>query len=443
MAAAPGPVNGWACLGLRRMHALTSRFSRNCRAFFLAAFCMDLGFGLFVFLFNLYLTDLHFDERFIGHVLACFTFGNVAGTIPAMIAVRRYGPHPLLLFTFSVVPVFAVLRLLLLGEPAQLAFAFLTGAALCCWPICFSPALAQLTGEENRAAGFSIAFAAGIGLGALAGIAGGYLPELLHASPLHLSLAGGIRVVLLMACAIVVMGLWPLGRLSLERCASSPGVRPRIFHPYLLRFLPAFMLWNIATGSFPLFGAVYLQKALGFPLGRLGAVFGATQLMQFLAVLGAPLLFRRTGIAGGVSLAQLATAALLVSLAETRFVPAAICLYMLFFAAQYMCGPGIYQMLMEQIPEAERSSASAMQNLSGALCQAGTAAITGTCIVAYGYRTLLVANAGVAVLASLLFARLGLDVRKTAPENVACESSTKPSRTAPQDAEWMLERTAK
>lgn len=443
MAAAPGPVNGWACLGLRRMHALTSRFSRNCRAFFLAAFCMDLGFGLFVFLFNLYLTDLHFDERFIGHVLACFTLGNVAGTIPAMIAARRYGSRPLLLFTFSVVPVFAVLRLLLLGEPAQLALAFLTGAALCCWPICFSPVLAQLTGQENRAAGFSIAFAAGIGLGTLSGIAGGYLPELLHASPIHLSLVSGIRVVLLMACVIVAMGLWPLGRLSLERCASSPGVRPRIFHPYLLRFLPAFMLWNVATGSFPLFGAVYLQKVLGFPLGRLGAVFGASQLMQFLAVLGAPLLFRRTGIAGGVSLAQLATAALLVSIAETRFVPAAICLYVLFFAAQYMCGPGIYQMLMEQIPEAERSSASAIQNLSGALCQAGTAAITGTCIVAYGYRTLLVANAAVAVLASLLFAWLGLDVRKTAPENVACEGSTESSRTAPQDAEWMLERTAK
>lgn len=410
MAATPGTAAGHAMMGLHGVRALIRRFGCNYWAFFFAAFCMDLGFGLFVFLFNLYLTDLHFDERSIGHVLACFTLGNVAGTIPAMIAARRYGLRPLLLFAFSVVPALAGLRLFFLGEPAQLALAFLTGAALCCWPICFSPALAQLTSEENRAAGFSIAFAAGIGLGTLAGVAGGYIPELLQASPLHLRLVDGIRVVLLMACIFVGLGLWPLTKLSLKRRAFSPGARPRIFHPYLFRFLPAFMLWNVVTGSFSLFGAVYLQKTLGFPLGSLGAVFGASQLMQFIAVLGAPLLFRRAGITGGVSLAQLATAALLVSIAETRLVPAAVCFYVLYFAAQFMCGPGIYQMLMEHIPEAERSSASAIQNLCGALCQAGTAAITGTCIVAYGYRTLLVANAAVAVLVSMLFAWLGLQL---------------------------------
>lgn len=442
MTATHDSVNRWARSGLHRGLVHASMFSRDYWAFFFAAFCMDLGFGLFVFLFNLYLTDLHFDERFLGRVLACFTLGNVAGTIPAMIAARRYGLRSLLLFAFSVVPGLSMLRLFLTSEPAQFILAFLTGAALCGWPICFSPAIAQLTVEENRAAGFSIAFATGIGLGTLAGAAGGYIPEFLHASRLHLSVVNGIRVVLLIACVVVALGLWPLGKLSLERFGSSPGVPLRIFHPYLLRFLPAFLLCNVVTGSFPLFGAVYLQRALGLPLGRLGAVFGASQLMQFIAVLCAPLLFRRTGLAGGVSVAQLVTAALLISIAETRFVPAAICLYTLYFATQFMCGPGIYQLLMEQIPEAERSSASAIQNLSGALCQAGTAAITGACIVAYGYRSLLVTNAAIAVLASFFFAWLGLQARKTGRESAASERATQSSRTAPEDAEWMLERAA-
>lgn len=403
---------------------------------------MDLGFGLFFFLFNLYLIDLHFDERFVGHVLAYFTLGNVAGTIPAMIAARRYGLRPLLLLAFGLTPILAVLRLYLLLEPAQLALAFLTGAALCGWPICFSPAIAQLTDEINRAAGFSLAFARGIGLGTVAGIAGGYLPEFLHASALHLDLADGIRVVLVTACAVVALGLWPMRKVVLEHSAPMPGATPRIFHPYLLRFLPAFVLWNVVTGSFPLFGSVYLQNALGFPLGRIGAVFGASQLMQFIAVLGAPLLFKRTGISGGVSLAQLATAGLLVSFAGTRFIPGAICFYVLYFAAQFLCGPGIYQMLMEQIPEAERSSASAIQNLSGSLCQAVTAAITGTCIVLYGYRTMLIGNAAVAVLASIVFAWLGVYARRTDTTNATSKPAMTSPRTVPQDAEWKLERAA-
>ena len=409
-------LGGWMWLKSRRSCARTSRFSFDYWAFFVAAFCMDLGFGLFVFLFNLYLIDLHFDERFIGRILAGFTLGNVAGTIPALIAARRYGLRRLLLIAFSFVPALAALRLFFLSEPAQVVLAFLTGAALCGWPICFSPVLAQLTRKDNRAAGFSIAFATGIGLGTLAGIAGGYLPQLLHASPHRLSIVGGIRAVLLMSCVIVALGLVPMSRLSLEQSVPSPGVRPRVFHPYLCRFLPAFLLWNVVTGSFPLFGAVYLQKFLGLPLGRLGGVFAASQLMQFIAVLGAPLLFRRAGIGGGIALAQLATAALLVSLAGTRLIPAAVCIYVLYFAAQFLCGPGIYQLLMEQIPETERSSASALQNLSGALCQAASAAITGACIVVYGYRTLLIGNAAVAVLAALLFAWLGLHARRTGAE---------------------------
>lgn len=431
MAPRPGSLGRWTWLRPRHGSARTSRFSREYWAFFNAAFCMDLGFGLFVFLFNLYLTDLHFDERLIGRILACFTLGNVAGTIPAMVVARRKGLRPLLLIAFGCVPVVAALRLFFLSAPAQLALAFLTGAMLCGWPICFSPVIAQLTDEKNRAAGFSIAFATGIGVGSVAGIAGGYLPQLLQASAPHLSLVGGIRVVLLMACVVVALGLWPMRRLPLEYKTISPALRPRVFHPYLFRFLPAFILWNVVTGSFPVFGAVYLQKALGFPLGRLGLVFAASQTMQFLAVLGAPLLFKRIGTGGGISLAQLATAVLLVSLAGARIVPAAICYYVLYFAAQFLCGPGIYQMLMEHVPETERSSASAIQNLSGALCQAATAALTGACIVAYGYRTLLVANAAIAVLASLLFFRLGLHARGTRAADVA-----------PPDSEWMLEKAA-
>ena len=393
-----------------RVHPVShfaARFTRGYWTFYFVAFCMDLGFGLFIFLFNLYLTDLHFDERVIGRILACFTLGNVAGTIPAMILVRRIGLRPLLIITFLFVPIVSVLRVFVLLEPAQFFLAFLTGAALCGWPICFSPTIAELTSKENRSLGFSLAFSTGIGLGTLSGIAGGYIPEILHTSALHLDLVGGIRVVLILACAIVACGLVPLLRLSLKSHPLRPGARKRVFHPFLLRFLPAFVLWNIVTGSFPLFGAVYLQKVLGIPLGRLGAVFAASQLTQFAAVLCAPLLMKRFGIARGVAQAQLATGLLLLLIATAGSVPVAVCFYLLYFAAQFMSGPGIYQMLMERIPEEERSTASALQNLSGALCQSATAAVTGVCIVTYGYRTLLIGDAGFAVVASILFVLLG------------------------------------
>ncbi len=51
--------------------------------------------------------------------------------------------------------------------------------------------------------------------------------------------------------------------------------------------------------------------------------------------------------------------------------------------------------------------------MSGAICQAATAAVTGSCIVRFGYANVLFGNAGAALLASILFVSLlGIATRK-------------------------------
>jgi MFS family permease len=394
------------------MHQYTRDFWR----FFAAAFFFDFGFGLFFFLFNLYLTDLHFNERIIGQILASLTMGNVVGTIPAMIIVRRCGFRRPLLISFLGAPLICALRVFTVWPPAQVGLAFLTGLALCFWPICFSPAVAKFTNEHNRASGFSIVFATGIGMGSLAGLAGGYLPQLLQTHGEQSPLVGGIRAVLLCACGVVMFGAWPIARLA--RGAEPAGLPGgfRLFHPFLKRFLPPFILWNVVTGSFSIFGAVYLQKVLGLPLSRVGTIFSLSQLLQFGAVLSTPLLYRRLGTLRGVSLAQAMTAAFLLLLCSTRIVPASIVYFLAFNGAQWLCGPGIYRYLMEHVPEGERSTASAVQNISGALCQAGTAALTGSCIVQFGYPAVIAGNAVIALLAALLF----LDLPRWSGSDATC-----------------------
>ena len=394
-----GGHSQWTANAPAWMRQFTGDFWR----FFAAAFFFDFGFGLFFFLFNLYLTDLHFNERIIGQILASLTLGNVVGTIPAMILVRRCGFRRPLLISFLVAPLICALRLFTLWTPAQIGLAFLTGLALCFWPICFSPAVAKFTNEHNRASGFSIVFATGIGMGSLAGLAGGYLPQLLQFRGSELPLVGGIRAVLLCSCGAVMLGAWPLARLAQDAEPARIAGGIRLFHPFLKRFLPPFILWNVVTGSFSIFGAVYLQKALGLPLSQVGTIFSFSQLLQFAAVLSTPFLYRRLGTIKGVSLAQAMTAAFLLLLFFTMVVPLSVAYFLAFNGAQWLCSPGIYRYLMEHIPEDERSTASAVQNISGALCQAGTAALTGSCIVQFGYPAVIAGNAVIALLAALLF----------------------------------------
>ncbi len=430
---APSESSGSAQRLLVRLRSYPGQFSRSFWTFFAAAFFFDFGFGLFFFLFNLYLTDLHFDERILGILTGALTLGNVVGTIPITILVLRFGLQRLLLFCFVAAPLICILRTFVLWTPAQIGLSFLSGIAMSSWPICFSPTIAKLTNEQNRVSGFSVTFATGIGLGTLAGLAGGYLPEFLQRSGHAGALIGSMRTVLQLACVVALLGAWPISRLRLGAPERAEHQRVRIFHPFLIWFLPPFVVWNIVTGSFPPFAAVYLQQHLGIALRHVGAIFSASQLLQFASVLLAPLLYKRVGRIAGIGFAQASTAVALVCMAWTHSQSLAIAYFLTFNAMQWMTGPGIYSFLMDNIPERERSTASAIQNMSGAICQAATAAITGGCIVRFGYSNVLLGNAGAALVASLLFVvLLGYATRKPVPlESITTPLSGGPLSNSP------------
>ena len=389
-----------------KLRSFPSQFSRGFWTFFAAAFFFDFGFGLFFFLFNLYLTDLHFNEKILGILTGTLTFGNVVGTIPITILVRRFGLQKLLLFCFITAPLICIVRTFVLWTPAQICLAFLTGIAMSSWPICFSPAIAKLTHEKNRVTGFSLTFATGIGLGTLAGLAGGYLPVLVLRAGHPGSLVANMRIVLQFACVVALLGAWPISKLRFGAPDRTEHRRIRVFHPFLLWFLPPFVIWNIVTGSFPPFAAVYLQQRLGIALPHVGVIFSISQLLQFTAVLLSPLLYQRFGRIVGVGFAQAMTAAALLCMGLAHSAPVAVAYYFTYCGMQWMTGPGIYSFLMDHIPDEERSTASAIQNMSGAICQAATAAVTGACIVRFGYANVLFGNAGAALLASVLFVLL-------------------------------------
>ena len=165
-------------------------------------------------------------------------------------------------------------------------------------------------------------------------------------------------------------------------------------------------VWALVTGSFPPFANVYFVHHLGLSLQKVGFVFSLSQLVQFVAVLGAPLLFRRTGLVKGVVLTQMATAAALASLALIRGGRDAVWLYAAYMAIQYMNEPGIYSLLMDQVPPGERSNASASTFFVTAACQALASAVMGAAIVRFGYPPVLLGIALLALAATAMFGRL-------------------------------------
>lgn len=382
--------------------------------FFAAALFFDAGFGVYTFLFNLYLLDCGFNERSIGLIGSAVILGTLAGMLPAGVLAGRFGLRPLLAFCFVVAPILGVLRALWMSEPAQIGMAFLEGLSLCAWAVCFLPAVARLTTEGNRTSGFTLIFSTSIATSTLGGIVCAYLPQWLKMTGIAMQAFEVKRLILIVSCGIVAVGLIPALRLKLPTQAkeetSAEVLPPRKRwlwewkkHPFLLRFLALTALWSAVLASFTPFANVYLSRNLHIPMTRIGLIFSTAQIVQFCMGLVAPLIFRSLGLRNGIVAMQIFTAIALGSLAGTQSGKLAIMLYLTFSAAQWMSAPGLYNMLMNETPDKERSTTAAMMLFCNALASSAATAGAGILLARFGYPPVLFGVAAMALAVAALF----------------------------------------
>jgi predicted MFS family arabinose efflux permease len=324
--------------------------------------------------------------------------GSIAGTLPAGILASRRGLRFAALTCFFAAILVFSLRAVVLAVPAQVILAFAAGATLSIWAVCISPMVAHLTSERSRPFAFSLIFSSGIGTVALGNLIGGSLPGLI-ARQLHVGSAN--RIVLLLCCAIVCLGLRPLWRLQTGSTAPVETRRalPRL-HPFLFLFLPVVAVWGLVTGSFAPFANVYFARHLHMPLAQIGVVFSAAQIAQVAAVLLAPLVFRRFGLISGIIYMQIATGLALASLAAAHGTVATSFLYVGYTAFQWMNEPGLYSLLMDRVPQSARSDASAWNVLVASCSQAVAATLAGSAFLRFNYPTVMVMIGAIALLAA-------------------------------------------
>jgi MFS family permease len=382
--------------------------------FFMAAFFFDAGFAIYAFLFNLYLLDLRFNERAMGLIGSSMILGSLIGTLPAGVLARKFGLRPLLIFCFVGASLLQALRLIWMWLPAQIGIAFLAGLATCSWGVCFLPAVARLTTEKSRTAGFSLIFSASIATSALGGVVCGYLPQWLKLYGIVMQAAKVKQLILLAACGIALLGLIPVLHLRMpqqpeeEMPAPIPGSSESWFrrwklNPFLLRFLPSMALWSAVSASFNPFANVYLSSSLHIPLTRIGLIFSTTQVVQFCLGILTPVVFRALGLVNGIVATQIATAAALACLAGAKDGRLAVGIYLCFSAAQWMSAPGLYNLLMNETPDKERSTAAAMTMFCNALAGSAATAGAGILFTRFGYPPVLVGIAVLALTVAILF----------------------------------------
>jgi MFS family permease len=376
--------------------------------FFAAALLWDAGFGLYLFLFNLYLLDFHLNERAIGLINGALSLGVVAGTLPAGIWARQIGARRLLLFCFLGAPVAGALRTFFVWEPAAIALAFLAGVVMCVWTVCFLPVTASLTSESNRAAATGLIFSVGVGAAALGAAATGYLSQWVAMLNSGLSPADVKRILLLLSSGVVACGTIPLFRLSEVRTVSSQHAAFRqnfllLRQSFLRRFLPCLALWSSLIGAFIPFAAVYFTRQRHISLSQVGLIFSASQLAQLIGGLLVPLVARSLGLMRSIVISQLATGILLALTAFSSGPAWCIVSFLGYSAAQWIASPAMYTVLMNKVAETDRSGASALAMFSNFLLAAAATSATGILLSRFGYLAVMLALAALECILAIAF----------------------------------------
>lgn len=395
------------------------RLRRDFWIFFAAALFYDAGFGLYFFLFNLYLLDLHFDERAIGLINGALSLGLLATTLPVGILSRRIGNQPLLLFCFVSAPLVGVLRAVWVWEPAQIGLAFTAGLVMSIWTVCFLPLSASLTEDSNRASAIGLIFSVGIGAAALGSAASGYLSQWIGILKPGLGPAEVKRAVLLISCAVAALGSLPLLRLANHRPSSPTETRawdPRLLrNPFLCRYLPCMAIWTSLLAAFTSFAPIYFASERHLPFTRIGLLFSVSQMAQLVAGLLIPIVGSRWGMLRSIFVTQLATALLLIVLVSAGPLAGSVTAFVAYSATQWMSSAVIYTLLMNRIPEADRSIAAAMTMFSNSLLIACVTPAVGALLVRFRYAPVLWAMAFVEAALAIGFQLLLRDRRQTRP----------------------------
>jgi MFS family permease len=378
-------------------------FTGNFWRFLFAENLYDVGLYIFVLLYNLFLLDLGYREDFIGWVTGAATAGTLVGALPAAAVLRRFGLKHSLMAASAGVAAMCLVRAELTGGTAIIVVAFITGLIASVWASSLPPVVAALTNSRNRPMGFSLWTGWGIGLGILCGTLAGALPDWIVRIGLASTPGAAKQVSLALGGSAALFAPLLLATVAIPADPSpAPRMLPR--SPFVVRFLAAYAVWNLAVGAFNPFFAAYFSREMHVPVSRIGMVFSASHAAQLGGLLAAPAILRRFGMVPGIAGMQLGVAAALAGLAlGPRGLFAAAGLYMAFTAFQFMSEPGTFTLLMTQVEANERAGVSAMSFFVTSASQAASAAVAGMAVTRFGYPAVLATAASVAALAAFLF----------------------------------------
>lgn len=350
-------------------------------------------------LYPLFLEE-HVDQAVsvMGNATLVFNLGCVAGTVPAVLLMRRLGLKRTHILSLVGLNIAAALRLCYRSDLMIYGFAFVAGFFISVLAVGIPVIVSRLTQPGNRALGFSCFFIATITSGFFGDAVGGEMPGFLEWMDHGHHHGDRLFTAVLFACAIGITAVVPAVSMRIAGEAEEQKLRfPR--DPEARRLITAIAMWGFAVGLFAPFFTLYFSSHLGASVRTIGLDLAGGQVVGAVFTLFAPMWVAYWGMARSIRFFMFTAGAAAFFMTLTEANLASGVGYAIYMGYVAMVQPPLNTLLMNTVQPEEQAGASMANALFGFVAVAAGGYTGGRLIELLGYPEML-ALAGAACMAA-------------------------------------------
>ncbi len=391
------------------------QYRRDVKLFLLFTLAANVGIGMFMLIFNLYLLELDLREDYIGAFNAIHTVGIAVMSLTMGTLINRMGVWRCTTMGFMFFLASSILLVTITQPVILLCLAVLGGIGTAFLFVPTMPFIVDLTRSSERHSVAALTFSLNSLSTTVASLVGGFTPRALAAfTSFDAASAPAFRSTLFLGLGIASLALIPLFRMSEQRKRSRPEdaaqdtqtglppLEPARVRRHMLVFIAVGGMMSLGAGMVFPFYNVYLSS-LGASAGQIGLIFSFAGVAAALLGLTSPYLASRFGAQKAVVMVRLAPLPLFVML---MFFPAlwiAVIANMVRTASINMGWPIDSSYIAGVLPAKARTAVFGYRSGAWNIGFALAAFAGGNVIVRYGYGATFGTYAFFMTVAMLLF----------------------------------------
>ena len=402
-------------------------FSRPARRMLMTELLAWICHGIFAVVFNLYLIEGGFRERFVGSAISLNGLGMAMASIPAGMLADRWGRARTLVLGAALDAIAQFTRGTFLDAHAILAGSFISGVGQAMLAIAAAPFMTEHSSPRERTHLFSTLFAATLVAGVVGSILGGEIPGWLGqaGSPVAgnrlLAYRGALWVAALVNAAACLPLLGLLGREDRTVPEGGPPVTAAERRRLVPIGLNAFLIGAGAGLVIP-FMNLYFARRFDCTSAQIGVYFSFAAVFTAIASLLGPAVARHLGKLRTAVGAQVLSLPFLVTLGAESRLPVAVGAFWIRASLMQASTPLVQSFVMEALPPSLRARSASLITLVWNCGWAVSATLSGIIIQRVGYDVPFFITAALYATASTIFYRAFRGAPEGAPP--VCEPAT-------------------